>query len=125
VRATTPRLTVAWPADCARDVAADALARVATERPAGAFVTVPLDASPRAVAPDERDVAPEPRGLCADGAICGAIGSAKTARIDKNVEHTKNAAASRNTVPAAFLNISPILRVFIIIPCNSKSGIRC
>jgi hypothetical protein len=36
----------------------------------------------------------------------GAIGSAKTARIDKNVEHTKNAPASKKTVPTAFFNVS-------------------
>ena len=56
----------------------------------------------RAVAPDD----------CA-GTIAGAIGSAKTARIDKNVEHTKNAPANRNTVPMAFFATVAILRLFI------------
>ncbi len=43
-------------------------------------------------------------------------GSAKAVRIDKNVEHTKNAAANKNTVPNAFLKTSPKLRLFIRIP---------
>lgn len=33
----------------------------------------------------------------------GAIGSANTARIDTNVEQTRNAPANKNTVPIAFL----------------------
>lgn len=37
------------------------------------------------------------------GITVGATGSANTARIDNNVEHTKNAPASKNTVPTAFL----------------------
>ena len=37
------------------------------------------------------------------GVITGAIGSANTARIDKNVEQTKNAPANKNAVLNAFL----------------------
>ena len=47
------------------------------------------------------------------GTTVGAIGSAKTARIDKNVEHTKNAPASKNTVPTAFLATPTIFCLFI------------
>ena len=47
------------------------------------------------------------------GTTAGAIGSANTARIDKNVEHTKNAPAKRNTVPMAFFATVAILRLFI------------
>ena len=43
----------------------------------------------------------------------GAIGSANTARIDNNVEQTKNAPASKKTVPMAFLQKSATLRLFI------------
>lgn len=50
----------------------------------------------------------------------GAIGSANTARIDNNVEHTKNAPASRNIVPIAFFNDSAKLRLFIKL--SLKSG---
>ncbi len=65
------------------------------------------------VRPDARAVAPA-RGDWADVAIiAGAIGSANTARIDTNVEQTKNAPASKNTVPTAFLKKSPKLRLFI------------
>ena len=47
--------------------------------------------------PDARDVAFARGDAAFDtvGEITGAIGSAKTARIDKNVEHTKNAPASK------------------------------
>jgi hypothetical protein len=47
------------------------------------------------------------------GVTTGAIGSANTARIDKNVEQTKNAPASKNTVLTAFLTKSAISRLFI------------
>lgn len=43
----------------------------------------------------------------------GAIGSANTDRIDNNVEQTKNAPTSKNTVPSAFLQQSAKLRFFI------------
>ena len=52
----------------------------------------------------------------------GAIGSANTARIDKNVEQTKNAPASKNTVPIAFLQCSAKLRLFInALLCSGKA----
>ena len=47
------------------------------------------------------------------GATTGAIGSAKTARMDKNVEQTKKAPAKRNIVPTAFFATDAILRLFI------------
>ena len=48
------------------------------------------------------------------GLFCaGAIGSAKTARIDNNVEQIKNAPANRNTVPIAFLYAFVIFWFFI------------
>ncbi len=42
------------------------------------------------------------------GIAVGAIGSAKTVRIDNNVEQIKNAPASKNIVPTAFLYASVI-----------------
>ena len=57
------------------------------------------------VRPDVRADAAFARGDWAVGTFgtaVGETGSAKTARIDKNVEHTKNAPASKNTVPTAF-----------------------
>lgn len=61
-----------------------------------------------------RDVAVV-RGDCAVtiAPVVGAIGSANTARIDNNVEQTKNAPASKKTVPTAFLQQSAMLRLFI------------
>lgn len=55
------------------------------------------------------------RGDCAVtvAPAVGAIGSANTARIDNNVEQTKNAPASKKTVPTAFLQQSAMLRLFI------------
>lgn len=66
---------------------------------------------------DARDVLPA-RDACGVAtavwvAEIGAIGSAKTARIDNKVEQTKNAPANKNTVPTAFLQKSAILRLFI------------
>ena len=53
-------------------------------------------------------------GLTFDVALCiGAIGSANTVRIDNNVEQIKNAPASKNTVPTAFLYASVIFLFFI------------
>ncbi len=49
----------------------------------------------------------------ADAVVTGAIGSANTARMDKNVEQTKNAPASKKTVPIAFFIYSAKLRLFI------------
>ena len=47
------------------------------------------------------------RGLCRPvlwvAAFGFTIGSANTERMETNVEHTKNAAANKNTVPIAFL----------------------
>ena len=55
------------------------------------------------------------------GAV-GAMGSAKTARIDNSVEQTKNAPASKKTVPMAFLQRSATLRLFInILPIFRKA----
>ena len=51
--------------------------------------------------------------MAATDVVIGAIGSANTERIDTNVEHTKNAPASKNTVPMAFLQKSAKLRLFI------------
>ena len=58
-------------------------------------------------------------GAAPTGAFTGtawntvATGSANTARIDKNVEQTKNAATNKNTVPTAFLQKFPNERFFI------------
>jgi len=62
-----------------------------------------------------REVAPARTacGVLAVDTSIGAIGSAKTARIDSNVEQTKNAPASKNTVPTAFLQQSVIFWRFI------------
>lgn len=80
-----------------------------------------FDDVPRAVAVDGRAVdartLPAARGdATADDVVTvavGAIGSANTARIDNKVEQTKNAPASKNTVPIAFLTCSAKLRLFI------------
>lgn len=79
--------------------------------------TVAGAAFPRGLAmrEDARDDAAA-RGDCA--VICtasytGATGSANTARIETNVEQTKNAPTSKNTVPTAFLQKSATLRLFI------------
>jgi hypothetical protein len=47
------------------------------------------------------------------GSITGAIGSANTDRIDKNVEHTKNAPANKKTVLTAFFNEFATVLAFI------------
>lgn len=61
------------------------------------------------VRPELRVVAARPDcGAATEFASNGIIGSAKTARIDNSVEHTKNAPASRKTVPTAFLKESAI-----------------
>lgn len=123
---------VAFPVVPVRDAAAVVAARVVVVRAVVARVeterdgeTVVADAVPRdtVFAALRRDVA-FARGdavparvawgaaTIADVAI-GAIGSANTARIETNVEQTKNAPASKNTVPIAFLQKSVILRLFI------------
>ena len=124
VRARTVRVDafdVAVRAAVPRDVtprdAVDALFVVARDAAAGRVDTpreiVAFDVVPRAVdilredcvRPDARGDVAFARGDCAAGTFgtaVGATGSAKTARIDKNVEHTKNAPASKNTVPTAF-----------------------
>ena len=80
------------------------------------LATVELDAFARVVVrPVARAVVPA-RGDCGPFAVTtgtGAIGSANTARIDNNVEQTKNAPANRNTVPTAFLQNSTRLRFLI------------
>ena len=98
------------------------------------FATVPRDETPRAILAFELVVVVVAllprfttfalarrefvalRGDCAFATptvFAGAIGSANTARIDTNVEQTKNAPASKNTVPTAFLQKSVILRLVI------------
>lgn len=117
-------------------VVRDAFARDTTLRDAVAFArgdaTVVRDVTPRAVpavvatfvfavvprditlAVARRDDA-VPRGDCAPAIapVVGATGSANTARIDNNVEQTKNAPANKKTVPTAFLQQSAMLRFFI------------
>ena len=59
----------------------------------------------RGLARDARDVdvpARAPWGAATVTVSTGAIGSANTARIETKVEQTKNAAASKKTVPTAF-----------------------
>lgn len=92
------------------------------------LATVVRDATLRAVFADGVAVVPRDttfdvarrdvalvRGDCAVtiAPVVGAIGSANTARIDNNVEQTKNAPASKKTVPTAFLQQSAMLRLFI------------
>ena len=61
------------------------------------------------VRPELRVVAARPDcGAATEFGSYGAIGSAKTARIDNKVEQTKNAPANRKTVPTAFLKESAI-----------------
>ena len=45
--------------------------------------------------------------------LFGAIGSAKTERIEINVEQTKKAVANKNNVPIAFLQEFALIRIFI------------
>ena len=127
VRARTERVAAAF----ARDVAADArdttlrepaaFARFTAGRPDTARDAVPLGVVVRAtvvrlafarlrgLARPERGFDARPLcGAATEFSFIGAIGSANTERIDKNVEHTKNAPASKNTVPMAFLNESAI-----------------
>lgn len=109
------------------------VARDTTPRDVAAAVvrglaTVVRDATLRAVFADGVAVVPRDttfdvarrdvalvRGDCAVtiAPVVGAIGSANTARIDNNVEQTKNAPASKKTVPTAFLQQSAMLRLFI------------
>ncbi len=94
----------------ADEFARDAVVRDATLRDGAApVVRDTVFVALRGVAA-ERPVAPA--RAVGDAAI-GAIGSAKTARIDNNVEQTKNAPANKNTVPTAFLQKSAILRLVI------------
>lgn len=85
--------------------------RDVTARDAVAVVVVPRDTVFVAV---RRDVAFVPRAVGVPARVAwgpattvdvaiGAIGSANTARIDTNVEQTRNAPANKNTVPIAFL----------------------
>lgn len=108
VRATTFRVVVrAAFAFVAVEFVRDTTLRDATPRDAAAeFVAVVgravFDADvPRGLArPDRGDWV---CAIMADASMVGAIGSAKTTRIDNNVEHTKNAPINNNTVPSAFL----------------------
>ena len=91
----------------------------------GAVVVRTRDAA--LLRPDARDVAFARGDAAFDtvGEITGAIGSAKTARIDKNVEHTKNATASKKTVPIAFFATPAILRLVIhYSPADKSPEIR-
>jgi hypothetical protein len=70
--------------------------------------------------PDVRAVLPARAawGVAYAVSSTGAIGSAKTARIDKNVEHTKNAPANKKTVLTAFFSDFATVSVFMnISPC--------
>lgn len=116
VGVTAPRDTVA------RDVTAREFVVVPVVVPRDTiFADVLRDDAGRA---DARTFAPL-RGDCtfaAGDTVTGAIGSANTARIDTNVEQTKNAPASKNTVPIAFLICSAKLRFFIEnSPCNPET----
>lgn len=114
--ATAPRDTVA------RDVTARELVAVLFAVPRDTmFADVLRDDAGRA---DARTFAPL-RGDCtfaAGDTVTGAIGSANTARIDTNVEQTKNAPASKKTVPIAFLICSAKLRFFIETPPGSGNA---
>ena len=107
-------------ADIPDTAARDVVARDATERDAAVVVRAVDAAVVRGlVRPDARDV--PARADCGAAAVIfiGAMGSASTARIDTNVEQTKNAAASKNTVPTAFLQKSPNVRFFIQTPLRA------
>lgn len=108
-------------ADAPDTAARDVVARDATERDAAVVVRAVDAAVVRGlVRPDARDVpARADCGAAAAVTFIGAIGSASTARIDTNVEQTKNAAASKNTVPTAFLQKSPNVRFFIQTPLRA------
>ena len=90
----------------------ETIARDVTPRDGATFCVcaVPRDTTDDAVLRDDAGRAdartvPDVRGdatVGADTVMVGAIGSANTARIDNNVEQTKNAPANRNTVPIAF-----------------------
>lgn len=87
--------------DVPRDTIFDDVPRDAATDGRAAERTVP-DARGDASAPDDVGTV-----------FAGAIGSANTARIDNNVEQTKNAPANKNTVPIAFFTCSAKLRLFI------------
>lgn len=114
-RATTPRDVLA---DAAAVFVRPVFARDATARAAFAFAVVAaLVVVRRETVLDEtrREFVAFARGdvLVVTVLATGAIGSANTARIDTNVEQTKNAPANRNTVPMAFLQKSAMLRLVI------------
>ena len=107
-------------------VARDAVPRDETVRDDVVGATVVAAAVPRdtVFAAVRRDVVVALRGDAVPARVAwgpvtitdvatGAIGSANTARIETNVEHTKNAPANKNTVPIAFLKKSAKLRLFI------------
>ena len=140
VRATTLRATVlglvardttlrfvAVPRDTVFAFARDATPRdttfLFTVAPVVVRAIVAGDTPRFVVRPDARFVA-FVRGdaLVSAGTNVGAIGSANTARIDKNVEQTKNAPAKRNTVPIAFFATDAISRLFIrILPADANA----
>lgn len=113
-------------ADVVVGVAVPVAVRETAARDETLRAVVPVDVSRETVlaeslrdvaARDVRDVLPA-RDACGVAtaawvAEIGAIGSAKTARMDNKVEQTKNAPANKNTVPTAFLQKSAILRLFI------------
>lgn len=101
VRDVTPRATVAF------DGFAVVVPRVTI------LDDVDRDDAGRADARTFPDVRADETIGVADTVATGAIGSANTARMDNNVEQTKNAPASKNTVPIAFLTCSAKLRLFI------------
>ena len=100
--------------DVAREEVLDAVVRDVVLRAATlrdgvaavrAVVTAVFVAVVRGLARPLRAVVPVARADCAAAGVTpdGALGSANTARIDTSVEHTKNAPASKKTVPTAFL----------------------
>lgn len=72
-------------------------------------VVLAVDVARGLVRPGARAVAGAVCGAMMAAGSTGAIGSANVERIDINVEHTKNAPASKNIVPRAFLKESAIL----------------
>lgn len=122
VGVVAPRDTVARDVTVRAGVAAlGVVVTVAAVVPRDTILVFVLDVAGRA---DERVLLVPARVACGVAtAFCaiGAIGSANTALIDKNVEQTKNAPASKNTVPIASLQKSATLRLFInTLLCSGK-----
>ena len=92
------------------ELARDTTLRVAVPREVVVVFVAIVGRADEAVFDVPRGLARPERGdwacvIAVDASIVGAIGSANTTRIDNNVEHTKNAPISNNTVPSAFLHI--------------------